>query len=65
VLLLLLLLLLLHRTASFVVLLLQLCNDWALGGKGGIKKVKGDIWGLSTVVLSFMDWPLRRCVAVF
>jgi hypothetical protein len=40
---------------------LQLCNDWALGGKGGIKKVKGDIWGASTVVLSFLDWPLRRC----
>jgi hypothetical protein len=41
---------------------LQLCNDWALGGKGGIKKVKGDMWGMSTVVLSFLDWPLRRCV---
>lgn len=38
----------------------QLCNDWALGGKGGIKKVKGDMWGMSTVVLSFLDWPLRR-----
>eukprot|EP00879_Flechtneria_rotunda_P005095 GHRR01005374.1.p1 GENE.GHRR01005374.1~~GHRR01005374.1.p1 ORF type:complete len:366 (+),score=91.50 GHRR01005374.1:533-1630(+) len=37
----------------------QLCNDWALGGKG-IKKVKGDLWGFSTVVLSFLDWPLRR-----
>jgi hypothetical protein len=44
------------------VLLLQLCNDWALGGKGGIKKVKGDMWGMSTVVLSFLDWPLRRWV---
>jgi hypothetical protein len=21
---------------------------------------QGDIWGLSTVVLSFLDWPLRR-----
>jgi hypothetical protein len=31
-----------------------------MGGKGGIKKLKGDIWGLGTVVLSFMDWPLRR-----
>lgn len=37
----------------------QLCNDWALGGKG-LKKVQGDLWGLSTVVLSFLDWPLRR-----
>jgi hypothetical protein len=42
---------------------LQLCNDWALGGKG-IKKVKGDLWGASTVVLSFLDWPLRRWVVV-
>jgi hypothetical protein len=24
------------------------------------KPAQGDIWGLSTVVLSFLDWPLRR-----
>lgn len=38
----------------------QLCNDWAIGGKGGLAKVKGQIWGLNTVVLSFLDWPLRK-----
>ncbi|KAF8072396.1 hypothetical protein HT031_000055 [Scenedesmus sp. PABB004] len=37
----------------------QLCNDWALGGKG-LAKVKGDLWGGSTVFLSFLDWPLRK-----
>jgi hypothetical protein len=38
----------------------QLCNDWAIGGKGGLGKVKGQLWGLDTVVLSFLDWPLRK-----
>lgn len=37
-----------------------ICNDWALGGKSGLKKIKGDLWGLSTVLLSFLDWPLRK-----
>ena len=41
-------------------LLLQLCNDWAIGGKGGLAKAKGQLWGLNTVVLSFLDWPLRK-----
>lgn len=26
---------------------------------------QGDLWGLSTVVLSFMDWPLRRAFPGF
>lgn len=39
---------------------LQLCNDWAIGGKGGLAKLKGQLWGLDTVVLSFLDWPLRK-----
>jgi len=39
-----------------------ICNDWALGGKGGIKKIKGDLWGMGTVFLSFLDWPLRKLV---
>lgn len=38
----------------------QLCNDWAIGGKGGLAKLKGQLWGLDTVVLSFLDWPLRK-----
>jgi hypothetical protein len=42
----------------------QLCNDWALGGKGGMAKIKGDIWGMNTVFLSFLDWPLRRYVVM-
>jgi hypothetical protein len=43
-----------------MVLLLQLCNDWAIGGKSGVGKIKGQLWGLNTVVLSFLDWPLRK-----
>jgi hypothetical protein len=39
-----------------------ICSDWALGGRGGLAKLKGDLWGLSTVLLSFLDWPLRRWV---
>lgn len=38
----------------------QITSDWALGGRGALGKLKGDLWGLSTVVLSFLDWPLRR-----
>lgn len=26
------------------------------------KQQQGDLWGLSTVVLSFLDWPLRRAL---
>lgn len=40
----------------------QITSDWALGGKGFLGKLKGDLWGLSTVVLSFLDWPLRRAI---
>lgn len=39
---------------------LQLCNDWAIGGKSGLAKIKGQLWGASTVGLSFLDWPLRK-----
>lgn len=39
---------------------LQICNDWAVGGKGGLAKIKGDLWNLDTVFLSFLDWPLRK-----
>ncbi|GBF90754.1 hypothetical protein Rsub_03055 [Raphidocelis subcapitata] len=38
----------------------QITSDWAMGGKGFLGKLKGDLWGMSTVVLSFLDWPLRR-----
>ncbi len=32
----------------------QITSDWAIGGRGFLGKLKGDIWGLSTVVLSFL-----------
>eukprot|EP00878_Enallax_costatus_P001002 GHUV01001134.1.p1 GENE.GHUV01001134.1~~GHUV01001134.1.p1 ORF type:complete len:354 (+),score=120.84 GHUV01001134.1:515-1576(+) len=38
----------------------QICNDWASGGKGGLAKIKGDLWNMDTVFLSFLDWPLRK-----
>jgi hypothetical protein len=33
-----------------------------MGGKGGLALLKGKLWGASTVALSFLDWPLRKCV---
>jgi hypothetical protein len=39
---------------------LQLCNDWAMGGKSGVPALKGKLWQFSTVSLSFLDWPLRK-----
>ena len=43
-----------------MIAVLQICNDWAAGGKGGLAKIKGDLWNLDTVFLSFLDWPLRK-----
>lgn len=37
-----------------------ICSEWALGGRDFLGKLKGNLYGASTVVLSMLDWPIRN-----